>query len=114
VPGLHHEEQDVSHFTRLRTICPDGVPCDRLAGRLWGELWRGPPHIVFGHNAITGLQLHPDATGLDTGCVYGGQLSALVLPAGAPVPPAPQRRDAIVTIPAKQRYYVPGQSQTTR
>ncbi len=108
MPGLPDEQQDAFHCTRMRTIRPDGSPSSRLGGQLWGGLWRGPPHVVFGHNAIAGLQLHADATGLDTGCVYGGKLSALVLPAESPVPPVDTRRDHIVSVAAHARYYVPG------
>jgi hypothetical protein len=37
-------------------------------------------NIVFGHDARRGLQQTDFATGLDTGCAYGKQLSALILP----------------------------------
>jgi len=35
--------------------------------------------IVFGHWSTLGLVLQPNVIGLDTGCVWGGQLSALRL-----------------------------------
>lgn len=103
VPGIPMDEQDPHHLTHVRSISASGEPSSRW-GPPWGALYRGPPHIVFGHNARKDPQLHPDATGLDTGCVYGGALTALVLEQGEAPPPPGERGDVLVAEPARRAY----------
>ncbi len=107
VPGVTLEAQEPFFLTHLRSVLEDGRPSDRRQGIPWAELYLGPPHVVFGHDAIGGLQLRPWATGLDTGCVYGRELTALVLAEGQPVPPPEQRRRCLVQVPARRAYVVP-------
>jgi hypothetical protein len=103
LPGVAFSDQDPWVVTHIRSITDDGKPSSKW-GRLWGERYSGPPHIAFGHNARKEPQLHPDATGLDTGCVYGGRLTALVLPAGSEPPAPADSGDALVTYPARRAY----------
>jgi bis(5'-nucleosyl)-tetraphosphatase (symmetrical) len=75
-------------FTRLRTCTLDGRARFDFSGSLWqlppGHVpWflfpgrRSETHtIVFGHWAALGLHLEPGVVALDSGCVWGGSLTA--------------------------------------
>lgn len=107
VPGIALEDQDERNLMFMRCITADGQPSEhRDGGTCWGKLYRGGPHVAFGHYAMHEPQLHEDATGLDTGCVYGGRLTALVLDRGGAVPAVEDRRDALVSVKAR-RVYIP-------
>lgn len=46
----------------------------------WAEIYKGPPRIIFGHDSRRGLQQHEWTTGIDTGAVYGKELTGIILP----------------------------------
>jgi hypothetical protein len=103
VPGVPFEKQDPWLLTHIRSIDDKGKPSEKW-GQLWGSLYQEQPHIVFGHNARQTPQIHAHATGLDTACVYGGALTALVLNAGTAPPSVADRRDALVSVRARRVY----------
>jgi hypothetical protein len=81
VPGRPLEAQRPEDMMNMRSIRPDGTVSRRVdEGVPWGSLWPGPLEVVYGHDALRGLQRHAHATGLDTGCVYGGRLTGYWLP----------------------------------
>jgi hypothetical protein len=104
VPGLPIERQAPRALMWMRCLDADGDPIEKRGDALWGARYHGPPHVVFGHNAMERPQIHADATGLDTGCVYGGRLTALVLADGQPPPPARDREAALISVPARRAY----------
>ena len=77
-------------FTRLRYVDADGRLALRVKGspkksqtaslmpwfEAHGARWRGP-RIVFGHWSTLCFFCNADVTSLDTGCVWGGTLTAL-------------------------------------
>jgi hypothetical protein len=106
VPGLDVDRTPPEALLRMRTIDAHGQWSDqRDRGELWGTSYTGPPHVVFGHNARAEPQLHAWATGIDTGCVYGRRLTALVLDAGEHVPRGEEARSKLVSVPARRQYY---------
>ena len=46
--------------------------------RPWHEFYEGKRRVAFGHWARQGLHVTDKVVGLDSGCVYGGQLSAWI------------------------------------
>lgn len=94
LPDRPLEEQSAVDLMNMRSIRDDGSASKRLdEGVPWASRWPGPTLAVFGHDAVTGLQRHPYAIGLDTGCVYGGRLTGLWLP-----------ERALVSVPARDAY----------
>lgn len=78
-------------FTRMRMCSNDGQPSYRHSGppeeapgeKPWFALPapdRGLRTVVFGHWAALGLYIRPGIIGIDTGCVWGGSLTAVRLP----------------------------------
>lgn len=79
-------------FTRLRACHADGTICDGFHGPPaeapadclpWFDVphaaWRGGPRVLFGHWAALGVHHTREVVGLDSGCVWDGELTALRL-----------------------------------
>lgn len=84
----------INVLTRMRVCTPDGhinldlkgkPPGGQSPWRPWFELENrltGDVRVVFGHWSALGLVLRKNLAGLDTGCVWGGALTALDLDTG--------------------------------
>ena len=102
-PVFHFEEAKTDHqrhqfllnvFTRMRLCTVEGRLNLGFFGGLkelpegflpWFRHWKGQAseRIVFGHWAALGVHQEGSCLGLDSGCVWGRQLSALCLESGA-------------------------------
>ncbi|HGG58158.1 MAG TPA: hypothetical protein ENK31_10215 [Nannocystis exedens] len=78
------EHPDVSFATRVRCCSPDGERSRYDLGPEgcpspyvpWDSLYRGDVRVVHGHWARRGHYRSRKTIGLDSACVYGGQLTA--------------------------------------
>lgn len=97
IPGVKLTQQNPRLMMNMRSVLQDGtVTARNVADCEWAKLWQGPQTVVFGHDAFRGLQQHEFAMGIDTGCVYGGRLTALLLP-----------ENRMVSVAAKRCYVSP-------
>ena len=84
VPGVPIQSQRMNDLLHMRdvhfditTLTYSGLKKPTPGSQPWSETWEGPDHVYFGHDAKRQYQSHQFATGLDTGCVYGGHLTAV-------------------------------------
>jgi hypothetical protein len=78
-PGVALAEQSIDDLTELRTLGPDRTSRE---GTPWYEVYDGEKTALFGHWPMSPPRRGPRAIGLDTGCVYGYQLTAYVIETG--------------------------------
>lgn len=85
--------QTVEDLTELRTLGEDRT--DR-EGVPWYEHYDGEKIVLFGHWPAPEPRRGPRALGLDTGCVYGFQLTAYII-----------ETDELLSVEAKRAYDTP-------
>lgn len=89
IPGVSLEDMNPYDLVSLRNII---TKTDSVSGEViltpskntdkgvgWAKLWKGPEHVYFGHDARRKFQQELFATGLDTGCVYGFNLTGVFI-----------------------------------
>ena len=62
----------------------------------WADEYRGPGMVVYGHTPVAEPKWVNRTINIDTGCVFGGKLTALRYP-----------EKELVSVPARQTYYEP-------
>lgn len=97
-PPFVRELFDLNIFTRIRLVSeqmdilwpgvaranpelpdPFQMPDENSPYRPWYSMGNWPCPLLYGHWAMAGLTLRPRTMGLDSGCVYGGRLTAMRL-----------------------------------
>jgi diadenosine tetraphosphatase ApaH/serine/threonine PP2A family protein phosphatase len=92
-PGVSLDEQSASDMTEIRTM---GADPSRRKGVPWYDVYRGEKIVLFGHWPAAEPRRGARAIGLDTGCVYGGLLTAYIIEA-----------DEFLSVPARRAYDPP-------
>lgn len=93
VPGVPVEKTDPAHLTTIRSWDGIGENLKDPDNPPWFDFYFGSKLVVFGHWAALGGIVNKRVIGLDTGCVYGKYLSALVFP-----------EKHIISVPAQEAY----------
>lgn len=82
-PGIPWRTQPLEMIAQTKHIPWQEITPSRRFGkqsRHWSEVWEGPPTVIYGHTPRPRVKFTPHALGIDTACVYGGFLTACVLP----------------------------------
>jgi hypothetical protein len=85
MPGKSIEDQDPYHLLHAQCIQPPDKKSywpskAPVTHTFWTHHWKGPERVIFGHTVFDRPLVTEHAVGIDTGCVYGRSLTAVVLP----------------------------------
>ncbi len=80
IPWEPWQEQPVDSLVNIQVVNPQtresGKRSHITRGRSWQDLWEGPPFVICGHTPRRDIYRAKASLCLDTGCVYGGRLTA--------------------------------------
>ncbi len=79
-PRKELSEMSKKVLCTIRTWDGVGEDLDNESHPPWYELYEGKKPVIYGHWALQGLKVRENTVGLDSGCCYGEQLSAYLLP----------------------------------
>jgi len=82
LPGEPWQTQSVETITNIQVIDKKGKPAKRSDASdapSWADTWQGQPFVVYGHTPRANTYEAPGSIGIDTGCVYGGHLTAYIV-----------------------------------
>lgn len=80
IPHVSVEKIPPHIITRVRTWDGVGEDLNNENDPPWYDFYSGDQLIIYGHWASQGLKIRENTIGLDSGCVWGGALSAILLP----------------------------------
>lgn len=80
IPGEHPRESKKEYLVNIRYWDGKGVDMKNPSYPAWHDIYTGSKLVVYAHWAQQGLKIKKNSIGIDTGCVYGGQLTGIWLP----------------------------------
>ena len=80
VPEYTLDKTPKKILTHVRYWDQEKRQMSKYSGTPWYHLYKGKRLVIYGHWALKGLMVRENTIGLDSGCVWGGNLSALILP----------------------------------
>ncbi|MDC3132366.1 hypothetical protein OA542_01345 [Opitutae bacterium] len=88
--------QDLETITTVQVITKSGLPEKRTFGsksKPWANYWEEGINVVYGHTPRMRIFKKRNTLCIDTGCVYGGKLTAYSV-----------EEDRLISVKAKRTY----------
>jgi predicted phosphodiesterase len=82
LPDQTWHEQSIDVTAHIQVIDANGRAAKRSEAPgacAWANHWHGSPFVIYGHTPRPKVYKRPGSIGIDTGCVYGGHLTAYIL-----------------------------------